>query len=92
MKDYAFPSRTEHATHISTRQYARLVHEGVTEIAFLSEDYGTHSLRRTKAFIIYQAAGHLRALQIMRGYTKIEKHGQISGWMLRAPIGRVTEI
>lgn len=36
------------------------------------EDHGTHSLRRTKASIIYKATGNLRAVQILLGHTKIE--------------------
>jgi site-specific recombinase XerC len=36
------------------------------------EDYGTHSLRRTKVSIIYNATGNLRAVQILLGHTKIE--------------------
>lgn len=51
LEDYAFPSRSDHADHIGTRQYARLVDEWVTGISLRSEDYGTHSLRRTKASI-----------------------------------------
>jgi integrase len=70
--DYAFPSRIDHADHISTRQYARLVDEWVTGIGLRREDYGTHSLRRTKASIIYKATGNLRAVQILLGHTKIE--------------------
>jgi integrase len=49
LEDYAFPSRTNHSRHIGTRQYARLVDEWVAGIGLLPEDYGTHSLRRTKA-------------------------------------------
>lgn len=67
MKDYAFPSRTDHAARISTRQYARLVDEWVTGIGLPGEDYGTHSLRRSKAWIIYKATGDLRAVQILLG-------------------------
>lgn len=70
--DYAFPSRIDHSTHLSTRQYARLVDEWVTAIGLRKEDYGTHSLRRTKASIIYRATGNLRAVQILLGHTKIE--------------------
>ncbi|WP_090669725.1 tyrosine-type recombinase/integrase [Aureimonas jatrophae] len=70
--DYAFPSRVDRATHLSTRQYARLVDEWVTAIGLRKEDYGTHSLRRTKASIIYKATGNLRAVQILLGDTKIE--------------------
>jgi integrase len=72
LEDYAFPSRTHHARHISIRQYARLVDEWVTGIGLRREDYGTHSLRRTKASIIYKATGNLRAVQLLLGHTKIE--------------------
>lgn len=70
--DFAFPSRLDAANHISTRQYARLVDEWVTAIGLRAEDYGTHSLRRTKAAIIYKQTGNLRAVQILLGHTKIE--------------------
>lgn len=66
---YAFPSRVNHAHHMSTRQYARLVDEWVTAIG---PEYGTHSLRRTKISMIYRATGNLRAIQILLGHTKIE--------------------
>jgi len=72
LDDYAFPSRVDHATHLSTRQYARLVDEWVTGTGLRREEYGTHSLRRTKASIIYKATGNLRAVQILLGHTKIE--------------------
>ena len=72
LDDYAFPSRTDHARHMSTRHYARLVDEWVTAIGLRREDYGTHSLRRTKAAIIYKQTGNLRAVQILLGHTKIE--------------------
>lgn len=72
LEDFAFPSRIDHSDHLSTRQYASLVDERVTGIDLRREDYGTHSLRRTKASIIYKQAGNLRAVQILLGHTKIE--------------------
>jgi site-specific recombinase XerC len=72
VEDFVFPSRINHARHLSTRQYARLVDEWVTGIGLRREDYGTHSLRRTKASIIYKATGNLRAIQILLGHSKIE--------------------
>ena len=54
---------------MSTRQYARLVDEWV---GLRSSDYGTHSLRRTKAAMTYKATGNLRAIHILLGHTKIE--------------------
>ena len=44
----------------------------MTGIGLRPEDYGTHSLRRTKASIIYKQTGNLRAVQILLGHTKIE--------------------
>jgi integrase len=70
--DFVFPSRSDAAAHISTRQYARLVDEWVIGIGLRPEEYGTHSLRRTKASIIYKQTGNLRAVQILLGHTKIE--------------------
>ena len=72
LDDFVFPSRIDHAKHISTRQYARLVDEWIAGIGLRPEDYGTHSLRRTKASIIYKQTGNLRAVQILLGHTKIE--------------------
>jgi site-specific recombinase XerC len=70
--DFVFPSRANHGRHLSTRQYARLVDEWVTAIGLRQENYGTHSLRRTKVSIIYKATGNLRAVQILLGHAKIE--------------------
>ncbi len=70
--DFVFPSRIDHANHMSTRQYARLVDEWVTAIGLRRAEYGTHSLRRTKAAMIYRATGNIRAIQILLGHTKIE--------------------
>ncbi len=72
VEDYAFPSRIDHAQHMSRRQYARLVDEWVTAIGLRHEEYGTHSLRRTKASMIYKATGNIRAIQILLGHSKIE--------------------
>ena len=71
LENYVFPSRLDHSGHLR-RQYARLVDEWVTGIGLRCEDYGTHSLRRTKASIIYKQTGNLRVVQILLGHTKIE--------------------
>jgi integrase len=72
LDDFVFPSRIDHADHVSTRQYARLVDDWVTAIGLRREEYGTHSLRRIKASIINKQTGNLRAVQIPLGHTKIE--------------------
>ena len=69
---YVFPSRFHDHPHISTRQYARMVHQWVQEAGLDSTAYGTHSLRRTKAAQIYKKTGNLRAVQLLLGHTKLE--------------------
>ncbi len=72
LNGFVFPSRTDYMAHMSTRRYARLVHEWVTGIGLQPQEYGTHSLRRTNASIICKATGNLRAVQILLGHAKIE--------------------
>ncbi len=71
-EDYLFPSRIRSSNHISTRQYARIVHKWVEMIGLDSSLYGTHSLRRTKATLIYRRTKNLRAVQLLLGHTKLE--------------------
>lgn len=59
--DHLFPSRFHNSPHISTRQYARMVKSWVSEIGLNPSEYGTHSLRRTKATLIYLRTKNLRA-------------------------------
>ena len=70
--DYLFPSKPSGLTHISTRQYSRIVSRWVDSIGLDSAAYGTHSLRRTKASLIYRRTKNLRAVQILLGHTKLE--------------------
>jgi len=70
--DYLFPSRTSPQTHISTRQYSRLVKSWVKLIGLDPSLYGTHSMRRTKATLIYRRTKNLRAVQLLLGHTKLE--------------------
>lgn len=69
---YLFPSPIDGSRHISTRQYARLVHEWVKAAGLESSSYGTHSMRRTKATLIYKRTKNLRAIQLLLGHTKLE--------------------
>ena len=69
---YLFPSRFRAQPHLSTRQYARIVHAWVESAGLESSAYGTHSMRRTKAAQIYKKTGNLRAVQLLLGHTKLE--------------------
>jgi integrase len=69
---YLFPGRGGAEPHMSTRQYARLLDSLLQKISLDPALYGTHSLRRTKATLIYRRTGNLRAVQLLLGHTKIE--------------------
>jgi len=69
---YLFTSRISASSHLSTRQYARIVENWVESAGLDSTGYGTHSMRRTKAAQIYRKTGNLRAVQLLLGQTKLE--------------------
>jgi integrase len=70
--DILFTGRRGTDRCLTTRQYARLVSEWVASTGLDPGLYGTHSLRRTKATMIYKRTGNLRAVQLLLGHTKIE--------------------
>ena len=57
---------------LTTRQYARLVQERAACIGPDPARFGTQSLRRTKAVLIYRRTGNLRAVQLLLGHSKIK--------------------
>lgn len=67
-----FPSRIKSREHISTRQYARILDGWISEIGLDTSIYGTHSMRRTKATLIYRRTKNIRAIQLLLGHTKVE--------------------
>ncbi len=52
--------------------YARIVHQWAAADGHDSTVYGTHSMRRTKATLIYKRTKNLRAVQLLLGHTKLE--------------------
>jgi len=70
--DFLFPSRISGSPHISTRQYARIVHQWFDEIGLDPTAYGTHTMRRTKPTLIYRRTKNLRAVQLLLGHTRLE--------------------
>ena len=69
---YLFPGRGRACVHLSARQYARLLNQWLVSINLDPLKYGTHSIRRTKATLIYRKTGNLRAVQLLLGHSKIE--------------------
>ena len=71
-EQYLFPSRAHDSPHVSTRQYARIVHRWVGSVGLDPSAYGTHTMRRTKATLIYRRTKNLRAVQLLLGHSKVE--------------------
>lgn len=71
-EDFLFPSRVHTSPHLGTRQYARILEGWVKERGLDPSDYGTHSMRRTKATLIYRRTKNLRAVQLLLGHSKLE--------------------
>ncbi len=70
--DWIFFSRVKPGAHITTRQYARILKVWIKMIGLDPSVYGTHSIRRTKASLIYKRTKNLRAVQLLLGHTKLE--------------------
>jgi integrase len=68
--DYLFGSRVKKDFHLTTRQYARIVKKWISSIGLDLRLYGTHTMRRTKASLIYKKTKNLRAVQILLGHKK----------------------
>jgi integrase len=70
--DYVFQSRIHASSHLSTRQYARIINQWVSSIGLDKAAYGTHSMRRTKATMIYRKTKNLRAVQLLLRHKKLD--------------------
>jgi integrase len=79
--DFPFSSRLHDSPHLSTPQYSRSVHRWVASIGLNDTAYGTHTMRRTKASLIYRRTKNLRAVQLLLGHTKLDylPRGTMSG-------------
>lgn len=71
-EDRLFPSQLHTSDHLSTRQYARIVKSWVEAVGLDPAMYGTHTMRRTMASLIYRRTKNLRAVQLLLGHTKLE--------------------
>ena len=70
--DFLFTGRRGKERSLTTRQYARLLSGWIASIGLDPSLFGTHSLRRTKATLIYRRTGNLRAVQLLLGHFKVE--------------------
>lgn len=78
-ESFLFPSRLHDSLHLSTRQYARIVDQWLADIGLDVAAYGTHTMRRTKATLIYRRTKNLRAVQLLLGHSKLESTARYLG-------------
>ena len=86
--EYLFAGRRGPDHSLTTRQYARLVAEWVSGIGLDPLKFATHSMRRSKATLIYRRTGNLRAVQLLLGHQKIES----TVWYLGVEVDDALEI
>ena len=72
VNDHFFQSRLHDSSHLSRRQYSRIVKSWVEMIGLDPSEYGTHTMRRTKPTLIYKRTKNLRAVQLLLGHTKLD--------------------
>lgn len=70
--DYLFKSRIHDAEHMSTRQYNRIFHGWIEKLGLDTSLYSTHSMRRTKPYLIYKKTKNLLIVQLLLGHKKLE--------------------
>ncbi|RUO77455.1 tyrosine-type recombinase/integrase [Idiomarina seosinensis] len=70
--DFLFKSRVNGSNHISTRQYNRIFHGWIEKLHLDTALYSTHSMRRTKPYLIYKKTKNLRVVQLLLGHKKLE--------------------
>lgn len=70
--DYLFPSPRKSEQPLSYLYYRKIMRSWALALGHNPDLYGAHSLRRTKATLIYQKTKNIRAIQLLLGHTKIE--------------------
>ena len=70
--NFLFPCRLHSSPHLGTRQCARILEHWVEQLGLDPADYSTHSMRRTKATLIYRRTKNLRAVQLPLDHSKLE--------------------
>ncbi len=68
--DYLFTSK-DYSKPMSVRWYSELVKSWVSLIGLDSKLYSTHSLRRTRASLIYRKTGNIEAVRLLLGQRSV---------------------
>lgn len=71
-KDYIFKSTRRANQSISYSYYRTIIRCWTEQLGLDPDLYGTHSMRRTKATLVYARTKNIRAVQLLLGHTKID--------------------
>ena len=77
--DYLFRSIRLSNQPISYSYYRSIIRIWAEQLGLDSGLYGTHSMRRTKATLVYARTKNIRAVQLLLGHTKIDNTIRYSG-------------
>ncbi len=69
---FLFPSERREGQPISYSFYRSIIRSWTVKLGLNADYYGTHSMRRTKATLIYARTKNIRAVQILLGHSKLD--------------------
>ncbi|WP_337220113.1 tyrosine-type recombinase/integrase [Vibrio parahaemolyticus] len=70
--DYLFPSSRKPDNAMSYSHYLKIIRRWAAKLGYEPYLYGTHSMRRTKATLIYARTKNIRAVQLLLGHVKLD--------------------
>lgn len=70
--DFIFQSERRNNQPISYSYYRTIIRSWAEQLGLDADLYGTHSMRRTKATLVYARTKNIRAVQLLLGHTKID--------------------
>lgn len=70
--DYLFPSPRKEGKPISYSYYSKIIRSWARALGYDESMYGTHSMRRTKATLIYARTKNIRAVQLLLGHVRLD--------------------
>jgi integrase len=83
--EFLFTPRRGQEASMTTRQYARLVSKWISSIGLDPHLFGTHSLRRTKATLIYRRTGNYEPCSYCSATRRLRAPSGISALRLMTP-------
>ena len=70
--EYLFPSPRKQDKSMSYNRYLKIIRRWAAKLGYDPYQYGTHSMRRTKATLIYARTKNIRAVQLLLGHVKLD--------------------